>query len=200
MMFSSQVCARSVMHEPSADWPCQPKTPSSWLHVITVPRRTMSTCRARRQGEPSDHAVERSGGPLTVAAAHREQEAVAGRVARRRAGREVGPRADAPELAHADRSAAPPSSRRDCWVLVAPGSPSSAGKPPPSGRRTGRPRPPSISAAACGHRRGRSISGSLRPVALSVACVVWKACAPARGFSHGKAVAPARNRSRRSPS
>ena len=49
MMFSSQVCARSVMHEPSADWPCQLKTPSSWLQVMTVPRRTMSTCRARRQ-------------------------------------------------------------------------------------------------------------------------------------------------------
>jgi hypothetical protein len=53
MMFSSHVCARSVMQEPSADWPYQLKTPSSWLHVITVPRRTMRTCRARRQGEPS---------------------------------------------------------------------------------------------------------------------------------------------------
>jgi hypothetical protein len=53
MMFSSHVCARSVMHEPSAERPCQLKTPSSWLQVMTVPRRTMSTCRARRQGEPS---------------------------------------------------------------------------------------------------------------------------------------------------
>jgi hypothetical protein len=55
-MFSSQVCARSVMHEPSADWPCQLKTPSSWLQVITVPRRTMSTFHAQRQGEPRYHA------------------------------------------------------------------------------------------------------------------------------------------------
>jgi hypothetical protein len=173
----------------------------------------MSTCRARRQGEPSSHpskraikhsssperkqtrnqAIKRARDQAVVqpdgAAAHREQEAVARRVARRRADREVGPRADAPELAHSDRRAAPPSSGRGWWVLVGPRSPSSgAGKPPLGGGSTGCPKPPSISAAACAHRRGRSISSSLRPVALSVACISWRARAPAR------------NRSRRSPS
>ena len=160
MMFSSQVCARSVMHEPSADWPCQLKTPSSWLQVITVPRRTMSTCRARRQGEPSDHAVERSGGPLTVAAAHREQEAVAGRVAQAvRLAREQTRR----NLLTPTAAPLPPSPWRGGWCspLDAPGSPSrGGGRPPPGGRSTGRPRPPSISAAACADG---AVSVSSRP-------------------------------------
>ena len=42
---------------------------------------------------------------------------LAGRVAGRRAYREVGPRADAPELAHSDRSAAPPLHL--AWLLGA---------------------------------------------------------------------------------
>ena len=37
LLTSSQVRARLVMQDPSADCPCQEKMPSSWLQVMTVP-------------------------------------------------------------------------------------------------------------------------------------------------------------------
>ena len=37
LITSSQVRARLVMQDPSADCPCQEKMPSSWLQVMTVP-------------------------------------------------------------------------------------------------------------------------------------------------------------------
>ena len=40
---SSQVRARLVMQDPSADCPCQEKMPSSWLQVMTVPPGVATT-------------------------------------------------------------------------------------------------------------------------------------------------------------